>query len=126
MRFGARAMDDRAIVRLPSFSVSLDAANTVEDVLRFKAEAVAIEAFARDAKNMSLAAYATEWHIRAIRKLGQMMAAQKAAGLMSRRAAGTLSGRDSSGGFVLDPPENDRIITQPQKRRQQVCWAGIG
>ncbi len=45
---------------------------------------------------------------RAERRLGELVAAQKATVGMNRGTAGTLRGRDASGGSKLDPPEDAR------------------
>jgi hypothetical protein len=68
-----------AIIPLPYFTGTLESATSVEEVLRFKAETVALRDYAKHATDPSLEAYAVEWQMRAERKLGQLMAAQKAA-----------------------------------------------
>jgi phage N-6-adenine-methyltransferase len=89
------------IIPLPHFSGTLETASSVSEVLRFKAEAAALREYAKQAKDDSLNAYAMEWERRAERKLGQLMQAQKAAGMMAKGAVepGTNRGttRDENG-----------------------------
>jgi ParB family chromosome partitioning protein len=92
------------VIPLPHFTGALDAAISVDEVLRFKAEAAALKEYARHAIDPSLEAYATEWQMRAERKLGQLMAAQKAAGLMC-------DGGDAMRARVQTGPEVDKLIT---------------
>jgi hypothetical protein len=82
-----------AIIPLPHFTGDLDSATSVDEVLRFKIEAATLRAYAKEAADPSLEAYAVEWLMRAERKLGQLMAAQKAAGLMSEGGRPKETGR---------------------------------
>jgi hypothetical protein len=91
-----------AIIPLPHFTGNLEAATNVAEVKRFMAENAALRAYAKEATDPSLEAYAVEWQMRAERKLGQLMAAQKSAGLMAK---GQLFR-----GSELDPRE-DKPIT---------------
>ena len=71
-----------AIIPFPSRS--LDACGTVADVKDFKAEVAAMRAWAKSQDNPTVEAAAAELDMRADRKIGQLMAAQKAAGLMAK------------------------------------------
>jgi hypothetical protein len=82
-----------AIIPLPHFTGDLDSATSVDEVLRFKIEAATLRAYAKEAADPCLEAYAVEWLMRAERKLGQLMAAQKAAGLMSEGGRPKETGR---------------------------------
>jgi hypothetical protein len=68
-------------------------------------EAAALEAYGRQAKDMQLIQWATEIRMRAVRKLGQLMGAQRDAGLMAKGGQPY-----QATGSVLDPVE---IIEKP-------------
>lgn len=62
---------------------SLDSCETVAEVKNFLADIAAMVAWAKAQDDPHVEAAAIEWKMRAERKLGQLMAAQKAAGLMA-------------------------------------------
>src|SRR6516165_7328513 len=82
---------------------ALERAKTVDEVKNILNQAAAMQACARQAKNKLLEAYAAEIRERAERRLGQMIAAQRDAGLLN---PGTrlLGGGGGAGGSVADPP----------------------
>lgn len=90
--------------------IAISEAKSVDEVKFIRDRHDAMRAAARIAKNKSLEVDAAEIRIRAERRLGEMMAEQKETVGMATGTKGQLKGKDSSGGFVSDPPE-DRPIT---------------
>lgn len=80
-------------------------AKSVDEVKEFRNEAEAMRAYAKQAKNKQLETDAAEIRIRAERRIGELMAAQREAGFMATGTQGQLNGRDISGGFVSNPPD---------------------
>jgi hypothetical protein len=70
--------------------------------------AVELRAAARIAKNHGLEIDAAEIRIRAERRLGEMIVEQKQTVGLNRGSAGTMRGKDASGGAVVEPPEDTR------------------
>jgi len=90
---------------------ALAEARCVDEVKEIHDQAAAMQEYARRANDPELLNHATEIRLRARRKFGQMMAAQKAAGLMAPGTRGNIQevlGR--SGGLTPNPPE-DKPIT---------------
>lgn len=82
-------------------------AKLVDEAKEIRDKAEAVRAYARQAKNRQLETDAAEIRVRAERRLGELIAAQKAAGGLNEGTRGQLAGRDSSGGAVVEPPEAD-------------------
>lgn len=74
--------------------------------IRDKAEAMRI--YARQAKNRSLEIDAAEIRMRAERRLGEMIVAQKATVGLNTGSRGQLKGRDHPGGTISEQPEDRR------------------
>lgn len=80
-------------------------AHSVDEVKSVRDKAIAMKEYARQAKNKQLEIEASEIRFRAERRLGEMMLEQpKATG-----TRGQLKGRDASGGFIRNPPEEIRV-----------------
>ncbi|CAN5541398.1 hypothetical protein BH10PSE6_BH10PSE6_13290 [soil metagenome] len=84
---------------------ALAAAKTVDDVMDVVAHADAVRVYARQAKNRQMEIDAVEIRIRAERRLGELMAAQKAMVGVNSGAAG--QGRPKIGGVPNTPPKHD-------------------
>jgi hypothetical protein len=69
---------ETALARYDTACAALAAAKAVDDVLEIGAQADAVRAYARQAKNRQMEIDAAEIRIRAERRLGELMAAQKA------------------------------------------------
>jgi 16S rRNA G966 N2-methylase RsmD len=78
-------------------------AKSVDEVKTIRDRVTAIQLYARQARDKSLEADAAEIRERAERRLGEMLTAQREAGLLN---PGTrlIGGGDGAGGFVTDPP----------------------
>jgi DNA modification methylase len=78
-------------------------AKSVDEVKNIRDQAMAVQLYAEQAKNKSLEADAAEIRERAEYRLGEMLAAQREAGLLN---PGTrlIGGGDGAGGFVINPP----------------------
>jgi hypothetical protein len=84
---------------------ALAAAKAVDDVMEIVAHADAVRVYARQAKNRQMEIDAAEIRIRAERRLGELMAAQKARVGVNSGAAG--QGRPKIGGVPNTPPKHD-------------------
>jgi hypothetical protein len=82
---------------------ALDEAKSVDELKDILDHAAAMQACARQARNKQMEADAAEIRERAERRLGEMIAAQREAGMLN---PGTrlLGGGRGAGGFVADPP----------------------
>jgi len=81
--------DASALMRYDVACRALAEARNVDEVKDFRDKAEAMRAYARQAKNRQLETDAAEIRIRAERRIGELMAAQKEAGLINRGAQGT-------------------------------------
>ncbi|CAN5376864.1 hypothetical protein BH10PSE6_BH10PSE6_08650 [soil metagenome] len=81
------------------------AAKAVDDVMEIVAHADAVRVYARQAKDRQMEIDAVEIRIRAERRLGELMAAQKAKGGVNSGTAG--QGRPKIGGVPNTPPKHD-------------------
>jgi hypothetical protein len=81
------------------------AAKAVDDVMEIVAHADAVRVYARQAKNRQMEIDAAEIRIRAERRLGELMAAQKATVGVNSGTAG--QGRPKIGGVPNTPPKHD-------------------
>ena len=95
-----------AIAKLPRYDAACRAlaeAKSVDEVKNIRDQAMAVQLYAEQAKNKSLEADAAEIRERAEYRLGEMLAAQREAGLLN---PGTrlMGGGDGAGGFVINPP----------------------
>lgn len=84
----------------------------VDEVKAWADKAAAMQAYGRMAKDKSLEVDAAEIRIRAERRLGEMLAAQKADGGLNRGTRGQLAGKSESGD-VLAVVSDDRQKTVP-------------
>lgn len=83
-------------------------ARTVDDVKDIMDKAAAMAEYRRRAGDRSLEVDAIEIRMFAVRRLGQMIAAQKAGAGLNQGSRGQLRGRDASGGAASEPPEDSR------------------
>lgn len=96
------ASGNRALTRYDNACRALAAAKAVDEVKEIRDQAAAMREYARQAKNKQLEVDATEIRIRAERRIGELMKAQKDAGLMATGTAG--KGRPKLGGSGENPP----------------------
>jgi hypothetical protein len=93
---------ETSLVKYEAACRALADARSTDEVRGIMNKAIAIKAYARQAKNKTLEADAFEIRARAERRLGELMAEMpKAEG-----TRGQLSGRDASGGIIEIPPES--------------------
>lgn len=95
-----------ALVRYEAARRALAEAKTVDEVRDLLGVAEAMRAYGRQAKDKSLENDAKEIRWRAMRRLGEMIKAQKATVGLNKGVRGQLKGRDASGGAAVEPPED--------------------
>ena len=78
----------------------------VDAVKNIRDKAVAMAAYAKQARNKQLQADAAEIQMRATRRLGQLIEEQKKTVGLAKGSKGQLRGRTASGGVRISPPEN--------------------
>jgi hypothetical protein len=100
------------LIKYDSACRALAAAVAVDEVKKIRDNSEAMRAYARQAKNKQLEVDAAEIRIRAERRIGELMQAQKDAGLMAKGTKGDFKGKDTSGGFVKDPPEKSITLAE--------------
>lgn len=97
-----------SLLRYDAACRALADAKSVDDVKDIRDRSEAMRAYARQAKNKQLEVDAAEIRIRAERRLGEMIAGQKATVGLATGTRGQLSGKDTSGSSVVAPPERTR------------------
>src|SRR6516165_5356401 len=93
------------LVRYDAACRALAEARSIDEVKDIRDRAVAMQAYAPQAKNRELEADAVEIRMRAIRKLGQICRAQKATVGLAKGTRG--QGRPKKGGIRNNPPKQD-------------------
>ncbi len=100
----------------------------VDEVKVIRDKAMAMQVYARQAKDTELIEYATEIRLRAERRAGELLGAmEKAKGTRGSARGST----DGSGGIITEPPENDAPTlkqlgitkTQSSKWQQQAAMS---
>lgn len=110
-----------ALVRYNAAKTALAAAHSIDEVRDIRDKAEAMAAYARQAKDTEMIVWVTEIKVRAERRAGEMLLELK----KSSGARGQLTGRDSSGGPIVVPPEDatktlaDMGITKNDSARWQ-------
>jgi N6-adenosine-specific RNA methylase IME4 len=94
-----------SLVRYDAACRALAAAKSVDEVREIRSTAEALRAYARQAKNREMEIDAAEIRLRAERRLGELMAAQRHTVGLNKGVR--LSGR-GSGGSDADPPRDER------------------
>lgn len=109
------------LVRYDAAKQAIAEYRTVDEVKDFRDKALAIEAYAKQANDYELERDAAVARVRAERRCGELLAEMDKA----KGARGQLNGRDSSGGSVVRPPEqetrtlSDLGITKDQSSKWQ-------
>ncbi len=85
---------------------ALAKARSIDEVSQINNEAIGMKAYAKQAKNKLLEMEATEIRFIASRRIGQLIALQKATVGLATGTRGQLKGRAGSGGVNATPPEN--------------------
>ncbi len=86
--------DSHSLVRYDAACRAIAEAKAVDEVIEIRAQAEAMRAYARQARNRQMEADAAEIRIRAERRIGELMAAQREAGLLSKGAATKRGGQN--------------------------------
>jgi 16S rRNA G966 N2-methylase RsmD len=89
----------------------IEQAASVDEVKHILDRAEAMRAYARQARNKEIEVGAARIRERTERRLGEMLAAQRAAGLLNPGTR-TLGGGKGAGGFILDPPADLATLKQ--------------
>ncbi len=100
------------LIRYDAACTALSEAKAVDEAKEIRDVAEAMRAYAHQAKNKQLEIDAAEIRIRAERRIGELMKAQKDAGQMATGTQGQLNGKDASGGFVVNPPEKPITLAE--------------
>jgi hypothetical protein len=95
-----------ALIRYESACAALAECKAVDEVKSWADKAAAMQAYGRMAKDRTLEVDAAEIRIRAERRLGELIAAQRAWPGLAKGTRGQKLTR-VSGGAVAEPPEND-------------------
>jgi hypothetical protein len=98
--------NDEGLIVYSKACRALAAARSTDEVKKIRTQAGMLRAYAKQAKNRQLEVDAVEIRIRAERRLGELIQAQKQTVGLSKGTRGQLRGRDRSGGTKVDPPES--------------------
>jgi hypothetical protein len=97
--------DGTALAQYETACRALAEVRAIDEVQSIRNKAVAIAAYAKQAKNKQLQADAVEIQMRATRRLGQLIEEQKKTVGLAKGSKGQLRGRTASGGIKITPPE---------------------
>lgn len=108
------------LIKYEAARTALAAANSVDEVKQIKDKAEAIRSYAKQARDFDMANWAAEIRIRAERKLGEMIKAQKESGGMNKGAQGAGSNQHVVRSHDESAPKlSDLGITHSMSSRAQ-------
>jgi hypothetical protein len=87
---------------------ALAEAKAVDEAKKIRDVAEAMRVYAQQAKNKQLEIDAMEIRLRAERRVGELIVAQKKSVGLNKGTRGQLKGRKTSGGVKKEPPDDDR------------------
>jgi hypothetical protein len=101
-----------ALIHYDAARKALAAAVKTDEVKAIRNEADRRRLYARQAKDRELEILATELRLRAERRLGQLIDAQKKSVGLATGTRSQLHGRNSSGGTLKEPPESKPTLAE--------------
>jgi len=102
----AESKNTTQLIKYDAACRAIATAKSVFDLKQIRSAAIAMKDIARLAKNKQGEADMTEVRTRCERRLGEMIAAQRKAGLLAKGTRGQLRGDVPVGGSAPDPPTN--------------------
>ena len=87
-------------------------ANSIDEIKDLRDKALAMEAYARQAKDGELVAMAIEIKLRATRCIGALIAELKVLDKLAKGTRGQLKGTTISGGLSIHPPEKQPTLVE--------------
>ncbi len=113
-------MNGAKLIRYDAMCSAIEAARQVDEVKEIRDKAMAIQVYARQAKNLEAERHAAEIRVRAERRCGELLAELPKA----KGTQGQLVGRGVIGGNTEEPPINT-LAELGISKRQSAEWQAL-